>query len=95
MSIQLIKIGALPNDGTGDPLRVAFEKINNNFISQANTTVAAGPDGSVQYRATNSLKTVAYRNNAGTGIYVLVGSPNRWYTSADEVEWTEVTPPTI
>lgn len=32
MPIQLINIGALPNDGTGDPLRTAFQKINNNFI---------------------------------------------------------------
>lgn len=28
---EVINIGALPNDGTGDPLRVAFTKINNNF----------------------------------------------------------------
>lgn len=28
---EVINIGALPNDGTGDPLRVAFGKINNNF----------------------------------------------------------------
>lgn len=28
---EYINIGATPNDGTGDPLRTAFEKINNNF----------------------------------------------------------------
>lgn len=28
---QVINIGTLPNDGEGDPLRVAFGKINNNF----------------------------------------------------------------
>jgi hypothetical protein len=28
---EIINIGALPNDGQGDPLRVAFAKINNNF----------------------------------------------------------------
>jgi hypothetical protein len=31
MAQEIINVGALPNDGTGDPLRVAFEKINNNF----------------------------------------------------------------
>lgn len=31
MSQQLINIGALPNDGSGDPLRIAFRKINDNF----------------------------------------------------------------
>jgi len=31
--LELIDIGDLPNDGTGDPLRVAFQKINTNFES--------------------------------------------------------------
>lgn len=31
MAQQIINIGALPNDGTGDPLRTAYGKINNNF----------------------------------------------------------------
>ena len=31
MAQQIVNIGALPNDGTGDPLRVAYDKINNNF----------------------------------------------------------------
>lgn len=31
MSQQLINVGTLPNDTTGDPLRTAFQKINNNF----------------------------------------------------------------
>jgi hypothetical protein len=31
MAKQTINIGTLPNDGTGDPLRSAFEKINENF----------------------------------------------------------------
>lgn len=37
MSQQIINIGALPNDGTGDPLRTAFEKINNNFTELYST----------------------------------------------------------
>ena len=31
MAIQTIKIGTYPNDGTGDDLRTAFEKVNANF----------------------------------------------------------------
>lgn len=38
MSLEVINIGALPNDGTGDPLRTAFEKINNNFAQLGNTS---------------------------------------------------------
>lgn len=30
---EIINIGALPNDGQGDPLRTAFQKINNNFAT--------------------------------------------------------------
>lgn len=33
MTTEVIDTGDLPNDGTGDPLRVAFEKINNNFAN--------------------------------------------------------------
>lgn len=35
MSYEIIKLGVLPNDGLGDPLRVAFEKINTNFTKLA------------------------------------------------------------
>ena len=31
MTQEIIDIGAQPNDGEGDPLRTAFQKINNNF----------------------------------------------------------------
>jgi len=32
MTQQIVNIGAGPNDKAGDPLRIAFNKINNNFI---------------------------------------------------------------
>ena len=32
MAIQTINIGSSPNKGDGDPLRVAFDKINDNFV---------------------------------------------------------------
>lgn len=40
MAQELINIGALPNDGEGDPLRVAFQKINNNFSQLFSTGFA-------------------------------------------------------
>lgn len=33
MTQQVIDTGELPNDGSGDPLRLAFDKINNNFAN--------------------------------------------------------------
>lgn len=38
MTQNFINIGALPNDGAGDPLRTAFEKINNNFTQLFETS---------------------------------------------------------
>lgn len=32
-TLEVINVGAAANDGTGDPLRVAFEKVNNNFAN--------------------------------------------------------------
>lgn len=31
MAKQIVNIGTVPNDGTGDPLRSSFEKVNSNF----------------------------------------------------------------
>lgn len=51
-----IDIGDLPNDGTGDPLRVAFDKINNNFEELALLT-PGGPTGAIQFKDANALPT--------------------------------------
>ena len=32
-TLEVINIGSSPNDGSGDPLRVAFSKVNNNFAN--------------------------------------------------------------
>lgn len=55
MSLTLlsIDIGDLANDGTGDPLRVAFEKINNNF-STISLLNSGGEEGSVQFKVGNT-----------------------------------------
>tara|TARA_B110000977_G_scaffold125413_1_gene160596 strand:- start:2156 stop:2416 length:261 start_codon:yes stop_codon:yes gene_type:complete len=50
MSQQLISTGGSPNDGTGDALRVAFTKSNNNFTelySRIRNTVPVTNIGSV------------------------------------------------
>jgi len=40
MAIQNINIGSAANDGTGDPLRTAFDKINDNFVELYGVTGA-------------------------------------------------------
>lgn len=39
-TMEVVNIGTLPNDGEGDPLRVAFTKINNNFANLFATATA-------------------------------------------------------
>ena len=39
INYEIINIGTSPNDGSGDPLRVAFDKINNNFANLSSTAV--------------------------------------------------------
>lgn len=61
MAQEIINVGALPNDGEGDPLRVAFQKVNNNFANLfatgystvEATTVGLSPDQVIfEYDAT-------------------------------------------
>jgi len=39
MTQQVINIGTNPNDGTGDALRTAFSKINQNFTEVYDATI--------------------------------------------------------
>jgi hypothetical protein len=43
MAKQSINIGAEPNDGSGDPLRTAFDKINDNFDEVYSSYLIEGP----------------------------------------------------
>ena len=58
ITVANIDIGDLPNDGTGDPLRIAFEKINQNFVDLANG-LPAGPNGSFQFNANGESQGTA------------------------------------
>ena len=40
MALQNINIGNIANDGTGDSLRIAFDKVNKNFLDiEARSTI--------------------------------------------------------
>jgi hypothetical protein len=50
MAQQIINVGATPNDGTGDPIRTAFIKSNNNFsqlYSRVQTTTPTALIGQI------------------------------------------------
>lgn len=77
-----IDIGNLPNDGTGDPLRTAFEKINENF----NDLVGAlpeGPNGSFQFNDNG--------NSLGTANFAYVSSNNTIQLGANILPVANVT----
>lgn len=42
MARQVINLGSSPNKGDGDPLRLAFQKINSNFEELYTATTAGG-----------------------------------------------------
>lgn len=76
MAIQYINLGTNPNDGTGDDLRSAFLKVNDNFQLLATiggeTNVGANiGGGSGQVYANKTNETLNFRTiAAGTGITV-------------------------
>lgn len=41
MTQQIIDVGSTPNDGTGDPIRTAFTKTNDNFTELYNATTVS------------------------------------------------------
>ena len=93
MSQEIINVGVLPNDGSGDPVRVAFQKINNNFtqVFDGNTfSQVFGPEGSVQFKQVNSFQAIAVKGN----ITLVTGYPSRFYTTTDYNDYIEQTAPT-
>lgn len=62
-SQEIINIGALPNDGTGDPLRTAFDKINNNFsnlFATASSPSIATTSGNVAGQVIYSTEIIGF-----------------------------------
>lgn len=65
---DIVDIGTLPNDGTGDPLRVAFDKINQNFANVAQLG-PSGPEGSFQFNNSGfPLGTANFAYNSSTNV---------------------------
>ena len=67
MAQEIINIGTTPNDGTGDPLRIAMTKVNNNF----SRIFTEGPVGSNIIIANNTITT-----NVSSGNVVIRGLDN-------------------
>lgn len=83
VTVQNINIGNLPNDGTGDDLRSAFVKVNNNFneldsrsqnieVDAFNLGTSASSEGLFYNKTDNTLNFKSLQ--AGTGISLSANS---------------------
>jgi len=99
MAIQLVNVGGLPNDGEGDPLRTAFQKINNNFIlmQQTNSQIASAvtlndtPEQVIwEYPADEFtqclLQIKSYRNDNNDSQQALIGA--QIYNDLSDTKYT-------
>jgi len=66
MAKQTISIGTTANDGTGDPLRTAFTKLNENFTEIYNIT-----DSSAAARQSQSAVTGLTVTSSGNSAYLI------------------------
>ena len=81
MAQQFIDFGSFPNDPAADPIRSAFQKIQNNFSDLYNTTLTSGVSeltvgpGLAQNRTTGNIYiTTAFPNiSINTSNSLLVG----------------------
>jgi hypothetical protein len=74
MAYANIIIGELPNDGTGDPLRIAFGKINNNFANLQTLVDPEGPIGAFQFKNTSNINGEISNSYSGTSALTFNGS---------------------
>jgi hypothetical protein len=74
MAKSLINLGSLPNDGGGDPLRTAGEKINSNFDEIYSTF----GNGSTLTGISSEAYSAEYASVAGVSTVSqgLIGAPN-------------------
>lgn len=72
MARQIINIGSSANDGTGDPLRTAFDKINDNFQEvYGATSVGTNIDISANTIASTNTNGDITLDPNGTGMVVI------------------------
>jgi len=84
MAQQSINIGAAANDGSGDPLRTAFDKINDNF-SELYTVSGAGPGNNLAF----SGNSIISENSSGDIILDPNGTGRVVVATASELRFTD------
>jgi len=81
MTKQTINIGTLPGDGTGDPIRVGFDKTNDNFV-ELYANVAALLSGNQIVYTTGAVDSVAGKTgNVILGVSDISGAASISYVT--------------
>jgi hypothetical protein len=81
-TMEIINTGSQPNDGSGDPLRVAFEKVNNNFANLFATgfnTITSITDGN------STQEILSYPANAFTQATFQINSSDESTTDSQNI----------
>lgn len=87
MAQQIINIGSAPNDGTGDPLRNAFVKVNENFNDLylkeplSTRTVVSGTSSILSDGSSDNVSIVAFKSYALLSIETSSAAWVRLYTN--------------
>lgn len=71
MAQQVIDVGTVANDGTGDPLRNAFIKSNDNFTDLYNLVSAAGAPVNAEYLVKSANGTLTLERVVGDSTTVV------------------------
>lgn len=74
MPQQVINIGSAPNDGTGDPLRTAFDKCNDNFTELYSGGGGSGSVSSVSVVAANGVSGTVSNPTTTPAITLTLGA---------------------
>lgn len=74
MTQQTINIGTVGNDGTGDPLRTAFDKCNDNFTELYGLAQTASASAPASASATGTAGQIAY----DSGFLYVCTATNTW-----------------
>lgn len=98
MAYQPVDIGSAPNDGTGDPIRDAFDKCNDNFVElyagltglldfKGSTDCSANPNYPAASKGDFYVVSVAGKIGGASGIDVEVG--DAYFAEADNAGGTQ------
>ena len=83
---EIINTGDLPNDGSGDPLRLAFDKINNNFANLFAITAVEGELIPVEELVDDQISGNGFSGNINIGLV----ANNVYYTLPDSATPVQV-----